>query len=199
MTIPVPAWLSTAIGPTAQGTLTIATIAGADLFDPARLDLTSPAFDDGDPLDPSFTASEEDAVAPPLKWSTPPEGTQEMVLVVEDADAPPDRAGNALCHWLVWGLAGQRGKLLEGETPPRIGKNSRGNSEWLLPDPPEGDAAHRYVFQLFALDRSLPILPGATREQVVASMKGHVIACAVLTGMFATVDESVEDWDDDEA
>ena len=28
------------------------------------------------------------------------------------------------CHWLVWGLAPQKGQLLEGETPPRAGKNA---------------------------------------------------------------------------
>ena len=40
----------------------------------------------------------------------------------------------------------QQGQLLEGEAPPRVGKNSFGNSEWLLPDPPTGHGPHDYVF-----------------------------------------------------
>ena len=65
----------------------------------------------------------------------------------------------------MWGLPGQQGKLLEGEAPPRVGKNAFGNSEWLLPDPPTGDAPNTYVFQLFALDLPLTLMPGASREE----------------------------------
>ena len=46
-----------------------------------------------------------------------------------------------VCHWLVWGLPAQRAQLLEGETPPRVGKNAHRNSEWLLPEPPREDGA----------------------------------------------------------
>ena len=154
--------------------------------------LTSAAFANGEELDPSFTADEEDAVAPPLEWSAPPPGTAELVLLVEDPQA------GGLCHWAVWGLPGQRGKLLEGEVPPRVGKNGRGNSEWLLPAPPLGDAPHHYVFQLFALDLPLVLMPGATREDLVKAMSGHVTSVALLTGLYAREDEGDDDWDDDE-
>ena len=151
--------------------------------------LTSPAFKHGGELDPSFTACEEDSVAPPLEWTAPPPGSQELVLVVEDVDAG---AGKPALHWLVWGLAPQRGKLLEGEVPPRTGKNAQGNSEWMLPDPPLG-AEHRYVFQLFALDLPLTIMPGATAEDLLEGIEGHVTASAVLTGHFEG--HEVEEWD----
>ena len=143
--------------------------------------LTSAAFADGMALDPSFTADEEDAVAPPVEWSVPPAGTQELVLIVEDPDAP---APQPFCHWLVWGLAPQKGQILEGEAPPRTGKNSFGNSEWLLPDPPTGHGIHDYVFQLFALDLPLTLAPGAGRGELLAAMEGHVLAVAVLTGTY---------------
>src|SRR5690606_1341094 len=101
------------------------------------------------------------------------------------------------CHWLVWGLAPQRGKLLEGETPPRVGKNAFGNSEWLLPAPPAGDTPHDYVFQLFALREPVPLMPGATRDELVAAMRGQVLAAAVLTGTYARNDDEDFDWEDD--
>ena len=156
--------------------------------------LTSPAFEAGEELDPCFTAKEEDAVAPPFEWSAPPPGSQELILVAEDASS--DGAEPA-CHWLVWGLAGQRGKLLEGETPPRTGKNAHGNSEWLLPDPPEGET-RQYVFQLFATDLPLTLMPGASRADLLASLEGTITACAVLSAPFTGTAEDDEEWDDED-
>ncbi len=48
--------------------------------------MTSAAFDNGEELDPSFTADEDDPVAPPLEWTAPPEGAMELALIVEDPD-----------------------------------------------------------------------------------------------------------------
>jgi len=200
---PVPAWLAACFDtPRAgHGQLAVVRLLGAGSGNPALLNkdgfrLTSAAFEDGEPLDPSFTADEEDSVAPPLEWSAPPKGSEEMVLVVEDADTLVGGASPA-CHWLVWGLAAQRGKLMEGEMPPRVGKNAKRNSEWLLPEPPEGDPPHDYVFQLFALDLPLTLRPGASREDLFKAMEGHVTGVALLTATYARSEED-EDWDDDE-
>ncbi len=187
----VPAWLGKVLkgARAGHGKLAIARLGGDHLLGKGGFALRSAAFHDAGELDPSFTADEEDAVAPPLDWTAPPDGTQELVLVVEDPDAP---APQPFCHWLVWGLAPQQGQLLEGEVPPRVGKNAFGNSEWLLPDPPAGHGPHDYAFQLFALDRPLTLLPGATRDELLAAMEGHVLAAALLTGTYAR-EESDED------
>jgi len=194
----VPSWLSGALKGTGpgDGRLTVARLADERTLGRGGFALTSPAFGDGEALDPCFTADEEDAVAPPLEWSAPPPGTQELALVVEDADAGEE----PVCHWLVWGLAGQRGKLLEGEVPPRVGKNAHRNSEWLLPEPPPEDEAHRYVFQLFALDLPLTLMPGASREDLVKTMENHVVAAAVLTGKYKRQPEDAGEgaWDEDD-
>jgi len=192
----VPAWLGKALRSARAGhaRLAVARLGGDELLHRGGFDLRSAAFDDGEALDPSFTADEEDAVAPPLEWSAPPPGARELTLVVEDPDAP---AAEPFCHWLVWGLPPQRGKLLEGEAPPRVGKNAFGNSEWLLPAPPAGDAPHDYVFQLFALDEPVALMPGATRDELIAAMRGHVIAAAVLTATYARSGEESFDWEDD--
>ena len=97
-------------------------------------------------------------------------------MIVEDAE-------DGKIHWLVWGLKGQKGALFEGEAPPRTGKNAVGNSEWLLPDPPLG-VQHRYVFQLYALDLPLTLMPGAGYEDFRKNIKNHVMAAAVLTARF---------------
>jgi Raf kinase inhibitor-like YbhB/YbcL family protein len=194
----VPAWLGKALRNVraGHGGLAVARLGGEGLLGKGGFAVSSPAFRDGEPLDPCFTADEEDAVAPPLDWTAPPAGTQELALVVEDPDAP---APQPFCHWLVWGLAPQRGKLLEGEAPPRVGKNSFQNSEWLLPDPPTGHGPHDYVFQLFALDVPLALMPGAGRGELLAAMEGHVLAVAVVIATYQRQEDGDEwgvDWDD---
>ncbi|MWV29168.1 YbhB/YbcL family Raf kinase inhibitor-like protein [Aurantiacibacter rhizosphaerae] len=193
----VPAWLGKALRNVraGHGKLAVAKLGEEGMIGKSGFTLTSAAFENGGKLDPCFTADEEDAVAPPLEWTAPPAGTQEIVLVVEDPDAP---APEPFCHWLVWGLPGQKGKLLEGETPQRVGKNSFGNSEWLLPDPPTGHEAHDYVFQLFALDLPLVLMPGASRDDLIEAMKGHVTAVAILTGTYAREEGGDYDWDDED-
>ncbi|WP_347402835.1 YbhB/YbcL family Raf kinase inhibitor-like protein [Altererythrobacter arenosus] len=191
----VPDWLTSALPPAAQHSgLAVAKLGSAGVHGKGGLALSSPAFRDGGELDPCFTADEEDAVAPPLEWSAPPPGTQELVVIVEDASTEGDEPR---CHWLVWGLAGQRGKLLEGEVPPRTGKNSLGNSEWLLPDLPKGET-HTFVFQLFALDLPLTLMPGASRGELLAALDGHVVASHALVAQYTKSDEEEADWNDDD-
>ncbi len=200
MTQVTPGWLAEAISGRSDGLghLTVARIASGETLGKGRLSLSSAAFAPGAELDPCFTADEEDAVAPPLEWTAPPPGAQEMVLIVEDADANTgDAPGDPTCHWLVWGLPGQKGQLLEGETPPRVGKNSQRNSEWLLPAPSREDGAHRYVFQLFALDLPLTLMPGIDRASLVAAIEGHVVAAAVLVGTYKRA-EPEEGWEEDD-
>lgn len=183
------AWVGKAVGGgVPPASLALGELAEEALVGRGGFALSSPAFRHGEELDPSFTACEEDAVAPPLEWTAPPPGTQELALIVEDAET-------GRLHWAVWGLAGQRGKLLEGETPPRSGKNGAGNSEWLLPDPPLGEE-HRYVFQLFALDLPMTLMPGAPRDKLIAALRGHVTAAAVLTARFEG--HEVEAWEDED-
>lgn len=193
----IPSWLQPALGAPRPGHagLAIARLADERSMGRGGFAVKSPAFRDGGDLDPCFTADEEDAVAPPLEWTAPPPGAQEVVIFVEDAD---NASPMPFCHWAVWGLPGQRGQLLEGEVPPRVGKNSHGNSEWLLPEVAYGGSAHQFVFQIFALDLPMTLMPGASREDVEAGMAGHVMAAALTTATYAgSQDEDEGDWDEE--
>jgi len=193
----LPEWVSTKLPAAARHPgLAIAGLGDAKTFGRGGFVLTSPAFAAGEELDPCFTAKEEDAVAPPLEWTAPPPGTQELIIIVEDASTQADEP---LCHWLVWGLPGQRGKLLEGEVPPRAGKNGQGNSEWLLPDPPIGET-RQYVFQIFATELPLTLMPGASRDDLIKSLEGTITGCAVLTAPFTGVEAADEmAWEEEES
>ena len=191
-----PAWLAEKLpapAPAHSG-LAIARYADADTIGADGFALKSAAFENGGALDPSFTADEEDAVAPPLEWTAPPSAAEELVLVAED---PAGRGDKSQIHWLAWGFPAQKGKLLEGETPPFAGKNAAGNSEWLLPKLDIGDPAHEYVFQLFAIDQTLGLMPGAGAAEVFDAIDGHVVAAAVLSGNY--LPEDLDEWADDEA
>jgi Raf kinase inhibitor-like YbhB/YbcL family protein len=63
------------------------------------------------------------------------------------------------------------------------GKNSSGNMRYDGPCPPSG--THRYFFKLYALDSTLSLSPGATKEQVLNATKGHILAQGELMGTFS--------------
>src|SRR5690606_33836179 len=75
----VPAWLGKTLRNVraGHGKLAVARLSGAATLNNDGFALRSAAFEDGERLDPSFTADEEDSVAPPLEWSAPPAGTEE--------------------------------------------------------------------------------------------------------------------------
>lgn len=55
--------------------------------------------------------------------------------------------------------------------------------------PPNDSVVHHYVFTLYALDEAnldVPASGGFTGEDVLAAIKGHVLAKAVLTGKYST-------------
>ncbi|MEL7218385.1 MAG: YbhB/YbcL family Raf kinase inhibitor-like protein, partial [Pseudomonadota bacterium] len=109
----LPDWIASKLPAAARHPgLAIASLGDAKTLGRGGFALSSPAFEAGEELDPCFTAKEEDAVAPPLEWNAPPPGAQELIVIVEDASTDGEEP---LCHWIVWGLAGQKGKLLEGE------------------------------------------------------------------------------------
>ena len=75
MTSGVAPWVLDAVGGGTVGhTLTLEKVADERVLGRGGFVLTSAAFRHGGELDPSFTAIEEDAVAPPLEWTPPPPG-----------------------------------------------------------------------------------------------------------------------------
>jgi Raf kinase inhibitor-like YbhB/YbcL family protein len=147
--------------------------------------LTSTAFKEGETIPKNHTADGAN-VSPPLQWGDPPAGTQAFALIADDPDAPR----GTWVHWVLFDLPpGERG-LAEGVSPSgslpggtRQGKNDFGKPGYGGPSPPPGKP-HRYFFKLYALDRPLALAEGATKAQVEAAMKGHVLAEARLMGKY---------------
>ena len=51
------------------------------------------------------------------------------------------------------------------------------------PAPPKGKP-HRYFFKLYAVDAILDLPAGATKEQFLKGMKGHIVADGQLMGRY---------------
>jgi Raf kinase inhibitor-like YbhB/YbcL family protein len=142
-------------------------------------ELTSGAFEDGEPIPTKYTCDGEDA-SPPLTWSSLPDGTRSLALIVHDPDAP---SGDFL-HWLAWNIDPEPGALGEGETPPAEGTSAFGRPGYGGPCPPPGHGTHRYFHRLYALDTELDLEPGAGREELQQAMEGHILGEARLVGTF---------------
>lgn len=149
------------------------------------MELESPVFREGDTIPTRHTCDGED-LSPPLRWSGVPDGTRSLALVVDDPDAP---AGTWV-HWVLYGIPAALGELPEGvppgETAPegvRQGRNDFRRLGWGGPCPPP-NGAHRYRFELLALDAEPELDPGATKKQLLEAVEGHVLARALLTGTY---------------
>ncbi len=146
-------------------------------------------FDPGEAIPSEHTCDGEN-VSPPLAWDGAPDGTETFALIVDDPDAP----GRTFTHWLCYNLPGDAAGLpravdfemhFEGAEPaPEEGVNDFGNMGYGGPCPPPGDAAHRYFFRLYALDTTLDLGPGATRNQLTDAMDGHVLDEEDLVGVY---------------
>src|SRR5262245_23802739 len=142
--------------------------------------LTSTAFENGKPIPRKFTGDGDD-VSPPLKWADPPGGTKSFALICDDPDAPR----GTWVHWVLFNLPPEFRELPEGASPAGAidGVNDFGNLGYGGPAPPKGKP-HRYFFRLFALDTTIEFRAGATKEQVLAACKGHILAEGELMGTY---------------
>lgn len=155
------------------------------------IDVLSSAFTEGG-LIPAVYSEYEQGISFPVAWSPGPNSTRSYALIMEDPDAMMPKP---FVHWVVWNIPAAVNELREGlqeqdvlTDPPglRQGATSRGNVGYLGPRPPAGDPAHTYHIQVFALDTLLELpLSGATRDQLLGAMAGHVLARGELTGAFA--------------
>jgi Raf kinase inhibitor-like YbhB/YbcL family protein len=167
------------------------------LTGPETLKLSSPAFADGGPI-PFEHAGRRiggQNVSPALSWNELPAETAQVLVFIEDVDAPtakpfvhcvalasPELAADGLAAGAL-----SRDTLGPGVTLLRaqFGSGYRG------PEPIKGHGPHRYVFQVYALGTPLPEtvegmplnrIPPRRIPPLVAS--GSLLARGRLTGTY---------------
>jgi Raf kinase inhibitor-like YbhB/YbcL family protein len=143
--------------------------------------VTSEALTEGEPIPAQYTCDGAN-VSPPLEWSGVPEAAQEVVLVVDDPDAPD----GTYTHWVVFALDPEVTRMEEGALPPgaRQASNSGGVSRYAGPCPPGGET-HLYRFTVYALEEPLDLPDGADLEPTLSAIEEAAAARGQLTGTFA--------------
>ncbi|SNZ12579.1 phospholipid-binding protein, PBP family [Natronoarchaeum philippinense] len=147
------------------------------------LSLTSSAFGNGERIPDQYGRDGRD-VNPPLSIGGVPDGAASLALVVDDPDARAP-AGKVWVHWLVWNLDPSREQIPENwnAADATEGTNDFGEVGYGGPAPP--DREHTYRFKCYALDETLGLTRGATKDELGAAMAGSVLAQTQLTGTFA--------------
>lgn len=148
--------------------------------------LTSPAFEDGQPI-PRRHAHDGENLSPELSWQDPPVGTGSFVLLMEDIDAP----GEAFRHWVLYDIPMRHHHLAEGHGPAATveqlphGRNDYRVARYDGPRLEPGQGRHQYRFRLMALNTdTLDLGPEPTAQAVADAAREHLIREADLTGSY---------------
>ena len=154
--------------------------------------LTSTAFTHGAPIPKKHTGDGQD-LSPPLAWSSLPAESRQLALICDDPDAP---VAEPWVHWVIYKIPADAGGLPEGVPhDAQLAKPKgalQGQNSWPSgqtvgyrgPAPPKGHGTHHYHFKLYALDKELGLSAGATKQNLLSAMKGHILAEGELIGTY---------------
>jgi hypothetical protein len=141
--------------------------------------ITSPSFAEGEIIPDKFGCKAEN-VSPELNFSDIPVKAKNLVLIMDDPDAPM----GTFTHWIVFNVPSDTSRLKENASInyPQ-GTTDFGKTGYGGPCPPSG--THRYYFTLYALDIPLDLSTGARLDEVKNAMQGHIIDKAQLMGKYS--------------
>jgi len=146
--------------------------------------IKSPAFVPGGKIPGKYTCDGMD-ISPPLTWTQGPEGTKTFALICDDPDAPM----GTWVHWVLFNLPADITEFRENVPPERElesgakqGMNDFRKIGYGGPCPPGG--VHRYFFKLYALDTEINLEAGATKEELLKAMEGHILAEGQIIGRY---------------
>lgn len=149
------------------------------------MQLISPSFKNGAILPISYTCDGKN-INPPLQWQNAPEGTKSFVLLMEDPDAPATKP-DPWVHWIVFNIPAFINKIDENIDIGTLkgakqGLTNSGKNKFHGACPP--DKMHRYFFILYALDTTLNLLEGASKNEIMTAIDGHVLDKAQIMATY---------------
>jgi Raf kinase inhibitor-like YbhB/YbcL family protein len=126
-------------------------------------------------------------ISPALEWSGVPAATRELVMIMEDPDAPLRKP---VVHMIALGIASARTSFPEGALSQgasgdvRFGIGSFNRQGYHGPRPVPGHGPHRYLLQMMALRKPLSFQEPPKLDAVLAAVDGNVLAWGQLVGLF---------------
>ena len=169
----------------------------ANLAAPETIKVTSQDFTDGSGLPKRHAGRRAggENLSPQLSWSELPDGTAEVLLLVEDLDVPLGSAPAIHCLAVIdpAALATPNqlpaGGLAKRSPAPGVTllRSTIGRG-YLGPEPVKGHGPHRYVFQVFALGASVrgggDAVTSARPRAALAGLGVPVLARGRITGLY---------------
>ena len=144
-----------------------------------NMKLSSTAFENEKLIPSEHTCDGED-LSPPLTITEAPKNAKSLALIMDDPDAPM----STFTHWVVWNISLEKSQFVKGEQLQfPEGKTDFGSTGYGGPCPPSG--THRYFFKLYALDSTLDLKSGSTKNDLEKAMTGHIIEQATLIGKYS--------------
>jgi len=142
--------------------------------------LTSSAFENNQYIPSKYTCDDTN-INPPLSIVGTPEGTESLVLIVDD----PDASNGDWVHWMIFNIPPNVKEIKEGGGAPAgsiESKTNFRNTGYGGPCPPSG--IHHYQFKLYALDSVLNLDASADKKDIEKSMTGRILAQDLLVGLY---------------
>jgi Raf kinase inhibitor-like YbhB/YbcL family protein len=148
--------------------------------------ITSTAFSEGEEIPIKYSCNGQN-ISPALDWSGSPAGTASFALIMDDPDA-------VYTHWVIFNLppdihglpeaVPKDEELANGALQGKVGSGGIGYpTGYFGPCPPKGPP-HHYRFTLYALDSMLDLSAGASKEELLQAMQGHILGQAQLIGIY---------------
>ncbi len=150
------------------------------------IQITCPAFKEGETIPVKYTCDGKN-VSPALNWSGTPANTKSFALICDDPDAPM----GTWVHWVVYNIPATITSLPEAIPMKKTvlnniiqGTTSSRKIGYGGPCPPRGPV-HRYFFKIYAIDTNLDLKAGASKNEIITAMKGHILAEGQLMGRYS--------------
>lgn len=142
--------------------------------------ITSSAFQNNSIIPGKYTCDGEN-INPPLEFIDVPNNARNLVLIVDDPDAPM----RTFVHWILFNINPSEREIEENSAPRSSsqGLTSAGQPGYVGACPPSG--AHRYFFKLYALDTRLNFPQKPTKQELEQAMQAHILDKAELVGLYS--------------
>ncbi len=151
-------------------------------------------------------------ISPPLEWTGIPDGTLSIALQMDsDQIAHAEDPDVRFLHWSMWNLppdtAGLAERVATTTELAALGPNTRQgtNDDGVLgysgpcPVPvtvgyfdAKPKVVFEYLFHVYALDTTLDLPGGATRDEFLEAIDGHILAGGVVRGEFVASRQLLE-------